>query len=133
VFSAAHRLWSDPSKCQNIHGHNYRVRIIIRGPLGAEGKMVVPFDWVKEVIDRYDHSLILDEADPNLHELGIFTRVVTTRGVPTTEALAQQIADEIADMFPTQPNVTREVWIQLGETDNIIAYGRATSTEVPHQ
>jgi 6-pyruvoyltetrahydropterin/6-carboxytetrahydropterin synthase len=129
VFSAAHRLWSDSSKCQNIHGHNYHVQIIIKGPVGAESGMVVPFDWIKEVIDRYDHSLVLAEGDPELHELGAVTRVVTTRGLPTTENLAQEIAFAIADLFPASGKEWKVV-IRLAETDNISAYARATSTEV---
>jgi 6-pyruvoyltetrahydropterin/6-carboxytetrahydropterin synthase len=127
-FSAAHRLWSDVSKCHNIHGHNYKVHITITGPLGRENRMVVPFDYVKEVVDRYDHALILDEADPNLHELGELTRVVTTPGVPTTEVLSQQIANEVAEVFPNTQR--REVMVTLAETDNIVAYGSATTPEV---
>jgi 6-pyruvoyltetrahydropterin/6-carboxytetrahydropterin synthase len=115
----------------NIHGHNYRVSITIEGPLGAESQMVVPFDWIKDVVDNYDHALILHVQDPNLHELGFMTRVVVMDNLPTTEVVAQQIAQEIADMLSVDHR-EREVKVTLAETDNIVAYGFA-STEVPDQ
>jgi 6-pyruvoyltetrahydropterin/6-carboxytetrahydropterin synthase len=128
-FSAAHRLWSDASKCQNIHGHNYRVTIEVTGPVGMESGMVTPFEWVKEIVDNYDHCLILHVQDPNLHELGHITRVVILDDLPTTENLAHQIAKEIADMLAVDGR-ERRVKVTLAETDNITATSRAeVSTE----
>jgi 6-pyruvoyltetrahydropterin/6-carboxytetrahydropterin synthase len=130
TFSAAHRLWSDVSKCSNIHGHNYRVSVGVVGRVGEESRMVVPFDWIKEIIDNFDHALILHVMDPKLHELGGMTRVVITDDLPTTEVLAQQIAQEIADLLSVDDTI-REVNVTLAETDSIIAFGYAAS--VPHQ
>jgi 6-pyruvoyltetrahydropterin/6-carboxytetrahydropterin synthase len=130
TFSAAHRLWSDSSKCSNIHGHNYRVSVGIVGRIGEESRMVVPFEWVKDVIDNFDHALLLHVRDPQLHELGNMTRVVITDELPTTETVAQQIAQEIADMLSVDDTI-REVNVTLAETDNIVAFGYAAS--VPHQ
>ena len=92
--------------------------------------MVVPFEWVKDVIDNFDHALLLHVRDPQLHELGNMTRVVITDDLPTTETVAQQIAQEIADMLSVDDTI-REVNVTLAETDNIVAFGYAAS--VPHQ
>jgi 6-pyruvoyl-tetrahydropterin synthase len=92
--------------------------------------MVVPFDWIKEVVDNLDHALLLHVLDPGLHELGNMTRVVIFNDLPTTEVVAQQIAQEIADMLSIDDTI-REVNVTLAETDNIVAYGYAAS--VPHQ
>lgn len=130
TFSAAHRLWSDVSKCANIHGHNYRVSVGITGPVGEESRMVVPFDWIKEVVDNLDHALLLHVRDPQLHELGNMTRVVIFDDLPTTEIVAQYIAQEIADMLSVDDHI-REVNVTLAETDSIIAFGYAAT--VPRQ
>lgn len=124
TFSAAHRLWSDSSKCQNIHGHNYKVTIEITGPVGAESGMVIPFDWIKEIVDYYDHTLILAESDPQMHELGAVTKVVTLPTLPTTENMARTIATQIANALSVDGK-EREVKVTLAETDSITAQGRA--------
>jgi 6-pyruvoyltetrahydropterin/6-carboxytetrahydropterin synthase len=45
------------SKCGQIHGHTYKVEVIIEGP--ASGGMVIDFNDLKartrEVLHRYDH------------------------------------------------------------------------------
>lgn len=126
TFSAAHRLWSDASKCSNIHGHNYRVSVSIEGPLGNDNKMVVPFDWIKAIIDQYDHALLLDKSDPLAHELGAITTVRLIDALPTTEVMAQIIANEIAEQLSVDIQ-RREVQVTLAETDNIVAFGRAAT------
>jgi 6-pyruvoyltetrahydropterin/6-carboxytetrahydropterin synthase len=120
VFSAAHRLHGDPSKCQNIHGHNYRVSVVIDGVMPADIDMMVPFDRIKEVVDDYDHALILDQADPLLHDLGTVSKVITTLGRPTTEIVAQTLADEVA-IVVRRWGVVAQITIVLAETDNIVA------------
>lgn len=57
VISAAHRLeLSYSSKCENLHGHNWRVTVVCKArTLNADG-MVTDFTRVKAAIrDRLDH------------------------------------------------------------------------------
>jgi 6-pyruvoyl-tetrahydropterin synthase len=57
----------------------------------------VPFDAVKEVIDYFDHALILDEEDPLItRALDELVAVRPVKGVPSTEFMAQLLADQIA-------------------------------------
>jgi 6-pyruvoyltetrahydropterin/6-carboxytetrahydropterin synthase len=123
VFSAAHRLPNDPSKCNNIHGHNYRIRVRIDADKYGPEKMVIAFDKVKEIIDHYDHALILAEHDPILEMMGKITRVVVVPGDPTTEFMADYLAEEILEMILEQPTRKQpthvKVTIVLSETDNI--------------
>ncbi|HEY7419876.1 MAG TPA: 6-carboxytetrahydropterin synthase [Ktedonobacteraceae bacterium] len=126
VFSAAHRLWSDSSKCSNIHGHNYRVKVKIkRTHLGVESGMVVPFALVKEEIDKFDHKLILDVSDPQKEIFVSVTSVVLVRDLPTTENMAQFLADDILLLMRNSGDRC-EVFVTLTETDNIEAHGYAT-------
>lgn len=61
-FDAAHNLESYKGKCEKLHGHTYRLVVIVEGIPDSEG-MIIDFvelkDIVKrEVIDILDHSYI---------------------------------------------------------------------------
>ncbi|QEK13454.1 6-carboxytetrahydropterin synthase QueD [Crassaminicella thermophila] len=68
-FDSAHFLANYNGKCRNIHGHRWKVEIevksesLIRG--GQLDGMVVDFTDlkrdVKEMVDFYDHALIIQE------------------------------------------------------------------------
>ncbi|MDD2206164.1 MAG: 6-carboxytetrahydropterin synthase QueD [Aminobacterium sp.] len=64
IFDAAHNLVHYKGKCENLHGHTYRMVIVIEGTPDHEG-MVVDFcevsSIVKEkVVSRLDHAYIND-------------------------------------------------------------------------
>jgi 6-pyruvoyltetrahydropterin/6-carboxytetrahydropterin synthase len=124
VFSAAHRLWNDQSKCANIHGHNYVAEVTVRvARLTAAPEFVVPFDAIKTVVDDLDHALILDVADPDATYLQRVTRVVCVMGAPTTENLARVLAGDIAHVVLVENRETAwcRVTVHLQETDAISA------------
>ncbi|HTM48803.1 MAG TPA: 6-carboxytetrahydropterin synthase QueD [Bryobacteraceae bacterium] len=64
TFAAGHALRGYRGKCENVHGHNYRVQLTLEGPeLNAIG-LLVDFVEVKRlihgVVDRLDHQFIND-------------------------------------------------------------------------
>jgi 6-pyruvoyltetrahydropterin/6-carboxytetrahydropterin synthase len=64
TFAAAHALRGYQGKCENVHGHNYRVRVTIEGErLDATG-LLVDFVEIKRLmrrtIDYLDHRFIND-------------------------------------------------------------------------
>ncbi len=64
TFSAGHALRGYRGKCENVHGHNYRVRVTLEGPqLDAIG-LLVDFTHLKQVIreimGRLDHQFMND-------------------------------------------------------------------------
>lgn len=131
VFAAAHRVWNDPGKCRNIHGHNYRVEVIVAANGLTAQNFVVPFDAVKRVIDWFDHTLILDAADPladTLATLGVTVRLLD--GVPSTEFVAAQLARGIADATLRENEAAEHVTadVTLLETDSITASASADAT-----
>lgn len=126
IFSAAHRLWNDESKCRNIHGHNYGVEVTInaQGELTPQG-FTVPFDVVKREVDFFDHSLILDAADPFAErlasaEFGLW--VILIEGAPSTERLADHLAVAIAGSVGRE-GLEGWVGVRLKETEGIEAHG----------
>ena len=84
-FSAGHFLRNYRGKCENPHGHNYKVRVTLRGAeLDAAG-LLLDFKELKgvmrPVIDYLDHQMI--------NELEPFTTLN-----PSAENLAKYFYDE---------------------------------------
>jgi 6-pyruvoyltetrahydropterin/6-carboxytetrahydropterin synthase len=63
-FDAAHKLVHYHGKCENLHGHTYKMMVEISGTPDDEG-MIVDFVKVKEtvqaeVISKFDHNYLND-------------------------------------------------------------------------
>ncbi|MBQ7150960.1 MAG: 6-carboxytetrahydropterin synthase QueD [Synergistaceae bacterium] len=62
IFDAAHNLIHYHGKCEKLHGHTYKLRVVLEGMPDSEG-MIMDFcelsDIVKaNVISRLDHSYL---------------------------------------------------------------------------
>ncbi|PYV87896.1 MAG: 6-carboxytetrahydropterin synthase QueD [Acidobacteria bacterium] len=88
TFAAGHYLRNYKGKCENPHGHNYKVRITLAGQKLDQAGLLVDFKDLREVmkrtIDRLDHKMI-NEVDP-------FTELN-----PSAENLAKYFYDEITE------------------------------------
>lgn len=63
-FDAAHNLINYHGKCEKLHGHTYKLRVVLEGQPDSEG-MIMDFvelsGLVKEkIISRLDHSYLND-------------------------------------------------------------------------
>ena len=67
TFAAGHALRNYKGKCENVHGHNFKVRVVIEGEKLDETGLLVDFLDVKAamqtIIDRLDH-VFLNEVEP---------------------------------------------------------------------
>ena len=64
TFDAAHNLVNYHGKCERLHGHTYRLRVVIEGEPDAEG-MIIDFVELKTVVkerilSRLDHYYLND-------------------------------------------------------------------------
>lgn len=97
TFAAAHALTKYHGSCEQLHGHNYRLRVTITGPLNKDD-LVIDFVELKKivqatVIQQLDHTNLNDRF-PN----------------PTCELIAQWIFQELKPHIPITT-------VQLWETD----------------
>jgi 6-pyruvoyltetrahydropterin/6-carboxytetrahydropterin synthase len=64
TFSAAHAIRGHTRGCENLHGHNYRVRVHLSAERLDELGMVLDFADVKammqEILGPFDHRVIND-------------------------------------------------------------------------
>ncbi|EKD79388.1 MAG: hypothetical protein ACD_41C00088G0002 [uncultured bacterium] len=96
-FAAAHALTKYHGKCENMHGHNYRLCVTVTGPLTGDD-LVIDFVELKtiiqeKIIQQLDHTNLNDRF-PN----------------PTCELIAQWIFQQLATRLPVTS-------VQLFETD----------------
>jgi len=63
-FSSGHYLRNYRGRCENPHGHNYKVRISLSGAELDEAGLLLDFKLLKQVmrpvIDRIDHQMLND-------------------------------------------------------------------------
>jgi len=63
-FSSGHYLRNYHGKCENPHGHNYKVRMTLAGAALDESGLLLDFRQLKQVlrpvIDRIDHQMLND-------------------------------------------------------------------------
>ena len=88
-FAAAHFLRDYNGKCENLHGHNYKVYAHVKGPELNEGGMLLDFTKLKsalrEVCKQLDHT--------NLNDLAVFDQN------PSAERIAMYIYNGIIEIL----------------------------------
>ena len=80
VFSAAHFITFNGNVCERLHGHNYRVRVSVPGPLD-ENHYVIDFialrDELQAIVNELDHHVLL----------------------PTDHSMIKVVADDLVRVF----------------------------------
>lgn len=115
-FEGAHALMNYNGKCKNIHGHSYILYVTVVGeaktdPNGPDNGMVIDFKLLKDIvnkniIDKFDHALVLEEGTPLSNELSTeYPNVYLTNFRPTTENLICFFAQAIKENLPQGINL----------------------------
>lgn len=90
-FGAAHQLKDTGGECENLHGHNWKIEVYVKGKRLDENGLLVDFKIIKnetkEIIEKMDHKY--------LNELAWFR-----------------------DMNPTSENISRLIYELLGQKIN---------------
>ena len=65
-FAAAHRLENFYGKCENLHGHNWKVEVFLAGKTLDQAGLLMDFGAVKartkEVLEEIDHKYLNELA-----------------------------------------------------------------------
>lgn len=111
TFAAGHALRGYRGKCENPHGHNYRVRVHLRGDGLDNIGLLYDFRDLKHhlraLIERFDHQFLNDLED--------FRQIN-----PSAENIAKRFYDGLKDHLAATPSVRLEA-VTVFETDTTAA------------
>lgn len=105
-FDAAHFLRGYKGKCANIHGHRWKVEIMLQGADLDELGILIDFmdvkNMLKDVLNTFDHKMVNDVPP--------FDRMN-----PTAENISKfvydQMAEKLKDQIGTHISITRvTIW-----------------------
>ena len=112
-FAAGHALRNYKGKCENVHGHNYRVQVTVEGEELQHNGLLVDFAELKRalraVADRLDHQWINDL--PPFTELN-----------PSAENIAKYFYDEVSALLGAAGKLQQ---VRVWETDTSLAVYRS--------
>ncbi len=138
VFASAHFITFPGHRCETLHGHNYRTRVLVEGGLDPEAHYVVDFSELKQLMkrltDELDHKVLLPIQNPKLQvrEEGdsvavavngrpryIFPKIdCALLPIPNTtvEMLAQYLAGRVCRELTASPGVAlRAIEVEVEE------------------
>jgi 6-pyruvoyltetrahydropterin/6-carboxytetrahydropterin synthase len=94
-IDTSHRLLYYKGKCANLHGHRWKVEVWMEGEPNPATQILIDYSLIKQVIDKYDHQIILNRDDPMVPRIEEFHPVISTLGDPTSELIAGIIRDDL--------------------------------------
>jgi 6-pyruvoyltetrahydropterin/6-carboxytetrahydropterin synthase len=97
-FAAAHSLRNFKGRCEALHGHNWKVEVVVRGNVLDQAHLLMDFGQLKKLmnqaLDRLDHC--------HLNELPHFLE-----NNPSSEMIAKYLYEEIGQALPPQVSMIR--------------------------
>jgi len=114
TFEAAHQLPSHLGKCKWLHGHGYKLEVVIKMALGhtiscqsssPECGMIMDFGKLDEIM-----NVVLADFD--------HTNLNLTMQNPTAENIVKSLSNRISQRLPPHVKVSK---IKLWETDRAYA------------
>lgn len=124
-FAAGHFLRNYRGKCENLHGHNYKVEVTLAGEELDGAGLLVDFVTVKrllrELTERFEHRLLNDVAP--FDELN-----------PTAENMARFFFEELARRLACSSDRDRVqlTQVRVWETDATWASYRQDQNRGPY-
>jgi len=107
TFAAGHALRNYKGKCENVHGHNYRIQVVVRGETLDQTGMLADFVELKRLLravcEPMDH-VFLNDMQP-------FTEVN-----PSAENMARYICERLQSEL-VQENPVEVAEVKVWETD----------------
>jgi 6-pyruvoyltetrahydropterin/6-carboxytetrahydropterin synthase len=112
TFAAGHALRGYKGKCENVHGHNYKVRVTLAGAeldhIGLLCDFVQVKKVIKDVIAALDHRFLND-----------FPPFDTVN--PSAENIAKYFYEQASKQLSAETNGARIAQVTIWETDTTAA------------
>jgi len=109
-FAAAHRLQMVSQKCENLHGHNWKIEAYVQGENLNSADVLMDFGdlklYLRDIIETLDHTY--------LNELTLFDH-----NIPSSENIAKYIAKTLQKKI-TEPGI-KVTKVSAWESDNSCA------------
>ncbi|HEV8412332.1 MAG TPA: 6-carboxytetrahydropterin synthase QueD [Bryobacteraceae bacterium] len=108
TFAAAHALRNYKGSCENVHGHNFKVQVVLAGERLDDAGLLVDFIDVKNlmgsVMARLDHQ--------NLNEVAPFDEKN-----PSAENIAEYFYSQMTGGLVNTPVPVRILEVKVWETE----------------
>lgn len=102
-FSAAHQLTNYNGPCENLHGHTWKLQIVVEGNKLDEAGMLIDFrilkNELKQLTENFDHKFLNDLFEES----------------PTSEFLSKHVFDTLKTQLPKHVSL-KEVSIWESES-----------------
>ena len=113
-FAAAHQLTMVAKKCENLHGHNWKVEVYVKGERLNKAGVLVDFGivkgHVKAIMKRLDHKFLNELPDfentpPSSENLAVYVaeslqEMIDEPGVVVSRVTTWESEDACATYFP---------------------------------
>ncbi len=110
-FAAAHQLKMVAEKCENLHGHNWKVEICVAGENLNSAGVLIDFgelkDHVSDIVSRLDHKF-LNDLEP-----------FKDHNPPSSENIALYIAQALQTKI--EDSAIRVIRVTAWESENACA------------
>lgn len=107
-FASAHQLRGYQGKCENIHGHNWKVVLDLRGETLNDIGLLMDFheakDILKKVLTTLDHR--------NINQVPPFDTIN-----PSSENLARHIAQKVSEELDSRNHPVEVDGVTVWESD----------------
>ena len=127
TFSSSHKMWNSDwdeeknrrvfGKCAGLHGHNYILKVTVRGPVDVGTGMVIDIAILKDAIKQH----VLNDFDhKNLNE--DVKEFIGTSGFPcTAENIAIVIFERLRNVLPEK--ILYKVELFETENNSVVYFG----------
>lgn len=119
-WEMSHRLPFHDGLCKNLHGHSYKMCLIIEGMQNETSMIIDYYDIariVRPLIESLDHAFLCDDKDnlviDFLKQNGF--KLVVMQGYSTAENITEFILNRLAPEFECFKNIT-SISVKLFET-----------------
>lgn len=124
-WEMSHRLPFHKGPCKNIHGHSYKLRLMLEGDTNSEDMVLDFYDMQKilePIISDLDHAFACDPSDELmigfLRENGFKYYIIPN--FTTSENLTDFFLDKLRDSFSNYANI-RKITVRVYETIDAFA------------